>query len=192
MWNDDLKDHRRAGQYLVGGTALAAHLADPYREVPPASLNVTVFRCVNCSRPATAEPDWPVPVREIALPCAGRLQPEHLLKAFEAGADAVCIITCAGEDCRYLEGSRRAERRVDYVRRLLDEIGLGSERLLVFHLAASPKALATLGRGPNGPSPGSQLNQEEIASRLAEIRDAVAAGIGALQPSPLRQNRATV
>jgi hypothetical protein len=131
-------------------------------------------------------------VRDIALPCTGRLQPEHILKAFETGADAVCVITCAGDDCRYLEGSRRAERRVEYVRGLLDEIGLGGERLLVFHLAASPQPDVTPGRGPNGSSPVTQLNQEEVATRLAEIRKRVVAGLSALQPSPLRQNRATV
>ena len=131
-------------------------------------------------------------MREIALPCTGRLQPEHLLKAFEAGADAVCVVTCAGDDCHYLEGSRRAERRVEYVRELLDEIGLGGERLLFFRLAASPEANTTLGRGPKGSSPDTQLNQEELGSRLAEVCERVMVGLGAVQPSPLRQDRASV
>jgi len=127
-------------------------------------------------------------VHEVALPCTGRLQPEHLLKAFEAGADAVCVITCAGDSCHYLEGSRRAELRAGYVRELLNEIGLGGQRLLVFHLAASGQADAPPGRPPKGPSPGRQLNQKE----LAEIFEMVVAGLGALQPSPLRQDKATV
>jgi len=179
-----MNHHHSAGQKeeaALTGDPVGAHKA-----APPASLNVTVFRCVNSSRPgaeARRLPQWPVPVHEVALPCTGRLQPEHLLKAFEAGADAVCVITCAGDDCHYLEGSRRTERRVEYVRGLLDEIGLGGERLLFFHPAAG---------GPKRSSPDTQLNQEELSSRLAEICERVTVGLGAVQPSPLRQNRASV
>ena len=195
MWNDDPSHHRRAGRSLGGATAIAGHVAGAHGPGVLPSPRVTVFRCVNGSSPGTAresapESEWPMAVHEIAFPCVGRLQPEHLLKAFEAGADAVCVITCAGENCRYLEGSRRAERRVQYVRDLLDEIGLGAERLLVFHLAASPQGDATLGHGPNGGSPSAQLNQEEAGVRLAEVREMVVAGLGALPPSPLRQGEA--
>jgi len=130
-------------------------------------------------------------VHEIPLPCTGRLQPEHLLKAFEAGADAVCVITCAGDSCRYLEGSRRVERRVGYVRELLDEIGLGGERLLLFDLAASAQLDAMLGHVLKGP-PGTRPNQKEDGSREAEIYDMVMAGLGALQPSPLWQSKGTI
>ena len=58
---------------------------------------ITAFICANCSRagrvpsstnrPAPSPPDfcWPLPVRELLVPCTGRLQPEHILKAFEVG-----------------------------------------------------------------------------------------------------------
>ncbi len=155
----------------------------PLEDRKAASARVTVFRCVNSSRPGTGEwrdsqPSWPFPIHEVVIPCAGRLQPEHLLKAFEAGADAVCVVTCAGDECRYLEGSRRAERRADHVRKLLDEIGLGGHRLLVFHLDAAGQNGDKLRRAGNHGSP-------------AAMRDMVAAGL-ALQPSPLRQEKAGV
>jgi coenzyme F420-reducing hydrogenase delta subunit len=182
--------HHSAGrkeEAALTGDPVGAHEA-----APPPSPNVTVFRCVNSSRSDTEarhvpqpEPEWPIPVQEVALPCTGRLQPEHLLKAFEAGADAVCVITCAGDDCHYLEGSQRAERRAAYVRELLNEIGLGGQRLLVFRLAASGQADATLGRPPKDPSSGKQKS-------LAEIFETVVAGLGALQPNPFRQDKATV
>ena len=188
------------GQNLGEEPALADDPAGTHKAVTPASPNVTVFRCVNSSRPCAQpepsieqrpsqpEPEWPIPVQEVALPCTGRLQPEHLLKAFESGADAVCVITCAGDNCHYLEGSERAERRVEHVRELLNEIGLGGQRLLVFRLAASRQEEATPGRAPKAPSPGKQLNQ----GSLAEIFDIVVAGLGAIQPNPLRQDKATV
>jgi len=182
--------HQSAGkkeEAAITGDPVGARIA-----APRASLNVTVFRCVNYSRfDAEAwrvpqpEPEWPIPVHEVALPCTGRLQPEHLLKAFEAGADAVCVITCAGNNCHYLEGSGRAERRAEYVRELLNEIGLGGQRLLVFRLAASGQADATLGYPPKDPSPGKQES-------LAEIFETVVAGLGALQPNPLRQDSAAI
>ena len=190
--------HPNPGQNLGGEPVLTGDPAGTHKAVTPASPNVTVFRCVNSSRPGTQpepaqrpsqpEPEWPIPVHEVALPCTGRLQPEHLLKAFESGADAVCVITCAGDNCHYLEGSERAERRVEHVRELLNEIGLGGQRLLVFHLAAPGQAEATLGPPPKSPSPGKQLNQ----GSLAEIFDIVVAGLGAIQPNPLRQDKATV
>ena len=191
--------HQSPGRDIGGQPALAGDPVGTHKPVAP-SLNVTVFRCVNSSRPGTEpgsaigrrrsqpEPEWPIPVHEVALPCTGRLQPEHLLKAFEAGADAVCVITCAGDNCHYLEGSQRTERRVEYVRELLNEIGLGGQRLLVFHLATSGQEDATLERPPKGPSPGKQLNQESLAA----IFEMVMAGLGALQPNPLRQDKATV
>jgi len=194
MGNDAPNDHRRADGSLLRETLLTDPIGDPHRGGGLVSLKITVFKCVKCSPGGTAtaaarlpsqgEREWPMPVHEIALPCTGKLQPEHLLKAFEAGADAVCVLTCAGDSCHYLEGSRRAERRVEYVRELLDEIGLGGERLLLFRLAATAQEQdAAAERAPKGASSGTQL---------AEIRDAVMARLGALQPNPLRRGEATV
>lgn len=121
-------------------------------------------------------------MHEIALPCVGKLQPEQLLKAFEAGADAVCVMTCATDNCRYLEGSQRAERRVEYVRRLLDEIGLGGERLIVLHAAAP--ALPTSGNGTD-PQPHGRVPDSQTA-----VPEMMMAGLGALRPSPLRRREA--
>jgi coenzyme F420-reducing hydrogenase delta subunit len=169
-----------------------------------ASTDVTVFRCENCSRPGMAprlaaarrplQPrvEWPIAMHEVVVPCTGRLQPEHLLKAFEAGARAVCVIACAGDNCHYLEGSRRAERRVQYVRELLDEVGLSSERLMLFHLPGSAREDMTLGCAPSEGSAGTQLNQEELGSRLAATCEKVMAKLDALEPNPLAQGEGTV
>ncbi len=193
--------HPSPGQSLGEEPTLTGDPAGNRKAVTSAPPNVTVFRCVNSSRPGTEpdppptagrpsqpEPEWPIPVHEIALPCTGRLQPDHLLKAFEAGADAVCVITCAGDNCHYLEGTRRAERRVEHVRELLNEIGLGGQRLLVFRLAAEGQEEATPGRSEEDPSPGKQLTQES----LKEIVETVMAALGAMQPNPLRRDKATV
>ena len=57
----------------------------------------------------------------------------------------VCTVACQEDNCHYLEGSQRCARRVDYLRSILDEIGLGGRRLMLFHLpgtAAEDLALA--------------------------------------------------
>lgn len=57
----------------------------------------------------------------------------YLLKTFEIGADGVVLITCRKGECRNLEGNLRAHKRAQAVRALLEETGLGKERLLVTH-----------------------------------------------------------
>ena len=59
---------------------------------------VSVFVCANCARPGKAAtsakrsrpsiPDfgWPVPVQQITIPCAGRVQPEHIFEGLRVGS----------------------------------------------------------------------------------------------------------
>ncbi len=160
---------------------------------------VTVFVCVNCARPGVrptsagrappAAPDfgWPMPVEQVLLPCTGRLQPEHVLKAFEAGADAVCAIGCREGNCHHLEGSKRCARRVEYVRGILDQVGLGGERLLFFTLPGSAAEDLALGAGRPAPA----LDPAALTAQLAGIREAVTATLRQLSPSPLRGRAAT-
>jgi coenzyme F420-reducing hydrogenase delta subunit len=44
-------------------------------------------------------------------------------------------------DCHFLEGNLRAKERVEYAKDLLDELGLGSERLEMYHIGASDAPL---------------------------------------------------
>ena len=61
----------------------------------------------------------------------------HLLRAFEAGADAVLVLVCPETGCRFAEGSIRAKKRVDYVKTILDDIGMDGRRLNIFNTAAA-------------------------------------------------------
>jgi coenzyme F420-reducing hydrogenase delta subunit len=158
-----------------------------------ASPYVTVFVCANCarvtrtpevayrSRPDTPSFDWPFPVQEVLLPCTGRLQPEHVLKAFETGARLVCAIACSEDNCHYLEGSRRCARRVEYVRGILDEVGLGAERLLLLHLPGTAAEDTALSAGRPVPA----YSPETAATQVAAVRKAVLAALQTLTPTPL-------
>ena len=58
----------------------------------------------------------------------------YLIKAFETGADGVIVVTCKKGECRYLEGSIRAQKRAEAVDALLQEIGMGKGRMAVIQL----------------------------------------------------------
>lgn len=65
------------------------------------------------------------------LPCSGRVEPLHFLRAMEAGADLVYLITCPEKACRYQQGNYRARKRMEFARQLIQEIGLDPERLIL-------------------------------------------------------------
>ena len=68
-------------------------------------------------------------VRTVMLPCSSKVQVPYLLRILDDGADAVEVVACHSDACRFLVGSDKAEKRIAYAGKLLDQIGLGSERL---------------------------------------------------------------
>jgi len=70
----------------------------------------------------------------IALPCSGKVDLLYLVKAFEKGADGLVLLTCPRNECHHLEGNLRATRRSDGVNSILEETGLGKERVTVISL----------------------------------------------------------
>jgi coenzyme F420-reducing hydrogenase delta subunit len=116
----------------------------------PVRTKVTAFVCANCGHKNRSVEGgarhWILPVfqtlcevQEIETPCTGRLQPEHLLRAIEAGADLVCVVACEESNCHFLEGSKRVRRRAEYVQHLLEEINVGGERILLLHLPGTAR-----------------------------------------------------
>lgn len=80
---------------------------------------------------------YPPNVRIIRLPCTGKVDAIHLMKAFEDGADGVFIAGCLEGECHFLEGNLRAKKRVSYVKRLLEEVGMNSQRVEMFNLSSA-------------------------------------------------------
>lgn len=76
-------------------------------------------------------------VTPVKVPCGGRLEYIHVLKAFEAGADGVMVMACLKENCKHSWGNDRAEKKVDYVKGLLKEIGIAEDRLAYAPVAAN-------------------------------------------------------
>jgi coenzyme F420-reducing hydrogenase delta subunit len=84
-------------------------------------------------------------VQIIETPCAGKVDPIYLLKAFEKGADGVVVLACDQRLCATLEGAKRIHKRVERTQRLLAEAGLEPGRL-VLRIVRRPalKSLDTL------------------------------------------------
>jgi coenzyme F420-reducing hydrogenase delta subunit len=74
-------------------------------------------------------------VKFVKLPCTGKVDPRYILKAFEDGADGVYVVACPVGNCHHVRGNERGHERVRRTKRLLDEIGLGSDRLDMFFMS---------------------------------------------------------
>jgi F420-non-reducing hydrogenase iron-sulfur subunit len=81
--------------------------------------------------------NYPSNVKIINVPCTGRVDILHLLKAIEDGADGVYVAGCLEGDCHYLTGNLKAKKRVAYVKKLLGEVGLEPERVEMYNLSAA-------------------------------------------------------
>ncbi|MFH1006902.1 MAG: hydrogenase iron-sulfur subunit [Candidatus Latescibacterota bacterium] len=103
--------------------------------------NIVVYCCAHsgyeaADRAGRRHLSYPVGVRIVRVPCSGKVDAIYLLKAFEQGADGVLVVGCHEDSCQFLTGNLRAKKRVDYVRGLLQEIGLEPERVRMAHVAS--------------------------------------------------------
>jgi len=76
-------------------------------------------------------------VRLLQVPCTGRVDGLHILKALEDGADAVFVLGCLEKNCYYDTGSIEGRKRVGYVKQMLAELGIEKERVEMFNAASS-------------------------------------------------------
>jgi coenzyme F420-reducing hydrogenase delta subunit len=103
---------------------------------------IVAFCCHYCAYTAadlagTMRLQYPPNVRIVRLPCTGKVDVRFLLEAFEKGADGVYVAGCMEGDCHFLTGNFRAKKRVAYAKRLLEEIGIGGERLEMYNISAA-------------------------------------------------------
>ncbi len=97
-------------------------------------LNVAIFYCQQLDpdhdgNRRVIEKELGTRIKFFPMPCSGRIEPLHFLRAFESGADLVYLITCPEKVCRYQQGNVRAGKRITFAQKLIKEIGLDPERL---------------------------------------------------------------
>ncbi|WDP92707.1 MAG: hydrogenase iron-sulfur subunit [Desulfobacter sp.] len=78
----------------------------------------------------------PTSFRIIRLPCTGKLDLIHVLRAFEKGADGVFCVGCMEGDCHFNQGNFRARKRIEQAARLLDTVGVGGDRVRMYNLSS--------------------------------------------------------
>ena len=103
---------------------------------------ITAFYCIFCGYMAADTAgalsiQYPANVKFVRLPCTGKADARYLLEAFESGADGVYIVACPIGNCHHVRGNERGLARVEYTKGMLDEIGLGAERLDMYFMSGS-------------------------------------------------------
>jgi len=103
---------------------------------------ITAFYCVYCGYMAADTAgalsiQYPANVKFVRLPCTGKTDIRYLLEAFEQGADGVYQVACPIGNCHHVRGNERGLARVRRAKRILDEIGLGGDRLEMFFMSGS-------------------------------------------------------
>ncbi len=129
---------------------------------------IVTFACHYCAYGAAdlagvMRLQYPPSIRIVKVPCTGRVDVHHILTAFEKGADGVIVAGCRIGDCHFKDGNIKATRRVQYVRKLLKEIGLDEERLNMYYMSSAEGA------------------------RFAEVASEMTEKIKSLGPNPLRK-----
>ncbi len=85
----------------------------------------------------TSRLSYPANIRIIRVMCSGRVEPAFILNAFENGADGVLVAGCHPGDCHYRSGNQHAEKRIEKTKKLLDLLGVGSDRLRLEWISAA-------------------------------------------------------
>lgn len=107
--------------------------------------------------------NYPGTIRIIRVPCTGKVDVIHILRALEKGADGVYVVGCLEGECRFNNGNLRARKRVEQAQQILETIGIGGERAQMYNLSS--------GEGP----------------RFAEYAREMTERIKKLGPNPLKK-----
>ena len=129
---------------------------------------IVAFACHYCANTAadmagTLRLEYPANLKIVKVPCTGKVDTLHIMRALQKGADGVLVAGCLVGDCHFQKGNLRAAQRVTYVQGLLDQIGIGGQRVEMVHMSA--------GQG----------------AAFAQCARSFTEKIGALGPNPVKQ-----
>ena len=103
---------------------------------------VVAFCCHHCAYAAadlagSSRLSYPAGVKIVEFPCTGRVDMLEMLHALEKGVDGVLVAGCLPGTCHYINGNTHARQRIDYMGRLLEEIGLEKGRVAMINISAA-------------------------------------------------------
>ncbi|MDA3789598.1 MAG: hydrogenase iron-sulfur subunit [Desulfobacula sp.] len=102
---------------------------------------IVAFCCNYCAYTAadmagSKRISYPSNVKIIRVPCTGKVDAIHIMKAFEKGADGVYVAGCLEGDCHFKNGNTRAKYRVAHVQKILEDLGWNKERVEMINMSA--------------------------------------------------------
>jgi F420-non-reducing hydrogenase iron-sulfur subunit len=102
---------------------------------------ILVFTCNWCSYAGadlagTSRLQYPPNARIIRTMCSGRIEPVFVLEALRDGADGVIVTGCHPGDCHYVKGNFRAEKRFNFLKMALKQIGMEEDRVRLAWISA--------------------------------------------------------
>jgi len=114
---------------------------------------------------------YPTNIKVIKVPCTGKVDILYLMKTFQNGADGVYVAGCMEGDCHYLTGNLRARKRVEYTKKILEDIGIGGDRLEMYNMSAAegPRFVEVANEMMEkiqklGPSPVKKVTNNKVTS----------------------------
>lgn len=81
--------------------------------------------------------EYPANIKLVKLPCLGRLNLGHILKAFELGASGVVLLGCPPEDCSYESGVNKAKEVMAQAKQFMHLLGIDRRRLTLIEVPIS-------------------------------------------------------
>ncbi len=102
---------------------------------------IVAFCCHYCAYTAadmagSKRISYPANVKIIRVPCTGKVDAIHIMKALEKGADGVYVAGCLEGDCHFKNGNIRAKARVENVKRCLEGLGWEPQRVEMINMSA--------------------------------------------------------
>ncbi|MDR2199075.1 MAG: hydrogenase iron-sulfur subunit [Deltaproteobacteria bacterium] len=109
---------------------------------PGREPRIIAFCCQYCAYSAadmagSMRLQYPPEVEIVLIPCTGRFDVILALRALEKGADGVYVAGCLEGNCHFLDGNIRARKRVNYLKKELESVGIDPGRLEMYNLSAS-------------------------------------------------------
>lgn len=103
---------------------------------------IMCFLCKWCTSAAadlagTSRMTYPAETINLRVMCSSRVDPQHILYAFKAGADGVFVGGCHPGDCHYVEGNYKTLRRIILLKRMLADFGIDPRRLRLEWISAA-------------------------------------------------------
>ena len=103
---------------------------------------IIAFLCNWCSYAGadlagTSRIKYPPSILPVRVMCSSRVDPLFIIRAYLCGADGILVTGCHPGDCHYQEGNYYTRRRFAMLKKIIENLGIDSDRLYLSWVSAS-------------------------------------------------------